>query len=189
MVKTRKRAQRIRRTRKVSRSMKQRGGLIEEYEGVFDSLEDRWVLTGSEAVRLLTQHLGLADAYPIQPNDLDLLFVGDEDALGRRIGGFIREGPHAKSMTYTSSSGLSFDITVVPSVSYYVINGLRILNPKEMLRTYEDDLALRGSKDQIKVDALREIVQHLDNLERKTMSVRNTRKRNMNFGNTARSLF
>lgn len=183
-----KRTRRVRRTR----TRKQRGGLIEEYDGVFDSLDDRWVLTGSEAVRLLTQHFGIAQKYNIAPNDVDILYVGDEDDLGRRIGGFVRKGPLTKSMTYESSSGLSFDINVESVVSYYDIDGVRIFNPVEMLRTYEEDLSIRGSKDQIKIDALQEIVQKLNGLQIKTMSVRNTMpsKFNMsNVGNTARSLF
>jgi hypothetical protein len=163
--------------------------LIEQYEGVFNSLDDQWVLTGSEAVRLLTLHCGIADKYPIKPNDLDILYVGNEDDLGRYIGGFMRKGPKGRSMTYENDSGRSFDINVESAVSYYVVNGVRIFSPMSMLDTYEEDSFIRGAKDDIKIAALREIVPKMAALERKTMRVPRASRFITEDSMTARSLF
>ena len=164
-----------RRTRKAPRRhrrtlrRRQRGGLIENYQAMFNDLfEDRWVLTGSEAVRLYNEYLGLGQFYHVQPNDVDIIFVHRGEFRDNNFYGFQRRQDRVtRSMTFENPvTQQSFDVTVQPTPAlYYEINGVRLMNPRVMLENYEDNLTGRTQNQQaantIKINALRNIIANL----------------------------
>lgn len=153
----------------LSRRRLQRGGLIENYQAMFnDMFGDNWVLTGSEAVRLYLEYLGLARFYAVQPNDVDIIFVHRGEFRDNNFYGFQRQQARVeRSMTFRNpATRQSFDVTIQPTpASYYEINGVRLMNPRVMLDDYEDNLYHRSPQQQaantIKISALQNIIANL----------------------------
>ncbi len=147
---------------------KQCGGLVEEYETTLNSMFGRqWIITGSEAVRLLTIYHNLASKYPITPGDVDVIYVHndlfyateDDDFNGYRP---VQKRP-TQSMTFENEeTGRSFDMLIMDRAQYceYPIEGrtYRIMDPRQIYREYTDPLTGYRAKDSIKIQALQEIL-------------------------------
>lgn len=166
---TRRRAAARQRKTMQSRRRVQRGGLIENYQAMFNDLfGDNWVLTGSEAVRLYLEYLGLTPYYSVQPNDVDIIFVHRGEFRDNNFYGFQRQQARVeRSMTFRNpATQRSFDVNVQPTpASYYEIYGVRLMNPRVMLEDYEDNIDHRTPQQQaantIKMNALRNIIANL----------------------------
>jgi hypothetical protein len=132
--------------------------------------EDKWILTGSEAVRLYADYLGLGQHYPIAPRDVDIMYVHQGEFRDNNFFGFQRvQANPGRSMTFRNpTTGREFDVTLTRGpLSYYEINGVRLINPRVMLEDYEDNLDLRGDRrnaNTVKINALRNIIYNLEQI-------------------------
>lgn len=139
-----------RKTRRQTRRHRQKGGLVEEYTRLFDSaFGDQWILTGSEAVRLLADHFGIG--HSLRPGDLDVVVVSPDLFYGRTIGSFQRvQTTPERSMQFINPTGHSFDIITTPKERYvevpYEGHMIRVIDPIRLLREYESELDVRGNK-------------------------------------------
>ena len=183
-----RRVRRSRKTRHGRRSQKsyQKGGLIETYAALFDSyFGTDWILTGSEAVRLLAEHFGIG--HTIAPSDLDVLVVSKDMFYRDRIGSFVRTvDTPMRSMTFQDPAGRSFDLMTVPKETYVVVpyQGIpvRVKYPAGLLQDYKSELATRGNKqnaDWIKIFVLEQVLMRSD-LPPTVLDTRVRRNRSMN---------
>ncbi len=147
MPNTRKHRSKKHRSRKFR---KQRGGLIEDYQRVFDNeFGNKWILTGSEAVRIYATLLKLPAP---AANDVDILYVSRKDFYRNRFSGFLRQQSEPmRSMTFVNpETGNSFDMSVKPSCQYYIVpynnQNYRLLDPRILLNDYRSEFGLRGEK-------------------------------------------
>ncbi len=141
-----------RKTRKTHRrNRNQKGGLVEEYARLFDAaFDNQWILTGSEAVRLMAEHFGIP--HTLQPGDLDVVYVSPMEFRGRYVGDFVRvQDAPGRSMTFAQGSR-SFDLLVEQRTPqrYLVIPYMgvpyRVLSPARLLREYRSELDVRENK-------------------------------------------
>ncbi len=169
MLKTRKHRSRKNKSRKFRKIRKQRGGLIEDYQRVFDiEFDDKWVLTGSEAVRIYGALLKLPAP---AANDVDILYVSRKDFRENGFSGFFRrQSEPMRSMTFLNAqTGQSFDVNVQASCKYYIVpyNGrmYRLLEPRTLLGGYQSEFNTRGEKqaaNRFKMSVLDSVVRALD---------------------------
>ncbi len=147
---TRKTRGKLRKTRRVHTARYQKGGLVEDYVRLFDSaFGDQWILTGSEAVRLLAEQFGIP--HTLRPGDLDVVVVSPDLFYGRSIGPFQRvQTTPERSMQFVSSTGQSFDVITTAKERYVEVpfgsHTIRVIDPVRLLREYESDLDVRGNK-------------------------------------------
>jgi hypothetical protein len=156
------------RSKQRSHRNSQKGGLVEDYVRLFDgAFDNQWILTGSEAVRLLAEHFGIA--HTLQPGDLDVVYVSPTPFRSRFVGNFARvQDEPMRSMTF-EDAGRSFDLLVEQrSPQKYVFvpyMGVqyRVLHPARLLREYQSDLDVRGNKqaaDLQKIAILQQVLTH-----------------------------
>ena len=118
---------------------KQIGGNIHNFVKLFnDSFLDNWILTGSEAIKLYLTHFKRLDLLTFIPNDIDIIYVANNLA-DRKIGNFMRvQSSPQRSMTFRYED-LSFDISTQPTSNYYVIDGIKVIPPDELITIYNDN--------------------------------------------------
>ncbi len=152
--------------RRSRRNHGQKGGLIEDYSRLFDAtFGNEWILTGSEAVRILAEHFGIP--HTLRPSDLDVVYVSPTEFRSRFVGDLERvQNAPGRSMTF-AREGRSFDLLVeqrTPQrflVIPYMGTMVRILSPARILREYASELDLRGNKrnaDLQKIAILQEVL-------------------------------
>jgi hypothetical protein len=164
---TRKTKGKSRKTRRVRTVRYQKGGLVEDYLGLFDSaFGDQWILTGSEAVRLLAEHFRIS--HTLRPSDLDVVVVSPDLFYGRFIGPFQRvQTTPERSMTFKSEAGHSFDILTTQKERYVEVpfsgRVVRVMDPASLSREYKSELSMRGNKqnaDWQKIFVLEQVLMH-----------------------------
>jgi hypothetical protein len=76
------------------------------------------------------------------------------------IGSFKRKQERPENSMTFSNGESSFDITIVKRpLNYYLVDGIKLDNPTNMLENYEDNLELRDNPtDKIKIEALNAII-------------------------------
>lgn len=119
-----------------------------------------WVLTGSEAIRLYLKHFHLTNLFEVRPKDRDVLYLSQQFTR-KTLGEFIRKQTTIeKTITFTDKKGLSFDIILKTYIPYFVIDGVRLFDPKQMIKDYVDNK--RNAEDIIKINALKVIIEKLE---------------------------
>ncbi len=128
---------------------------------------NNWVFSGSLAVLLLAENYDLLDEVaeflPI-PNDFDIIIQQTKPISQNTFAGLRRhQTTIEKSMTF-SNDNLSVDLTFIDNKIKNITlkNGLRVVEPKELLSYYLEDLELRGDKmesDLKKIRALNLIIE------------------------------
>ena len=164
--------------------------------GVFDALFDnRWVLSGSKAVKEYLDLLGMINEFDFVSSDVDIHVVSDKIMSEPRI--HLRneitlhreQSNPTRSMTFEDDDN-KIDIDFVPGMKFINIGGLKVEAPENLLRSYLEDLDVRDNiYDQIKIEALRIIIEHPDiqRIPRHNISVK--RQRNDRIGdNTVKKL-
>ncbi len=112
---------------------------------------NNWVYSGSLAILLLAQNYNLLDevvaTMPI-PNDFDIVIQQTRPITQDSFAGLKRhQSTIEKSMTF-SNDKLSVDLTFIDNniKNITLNNGIRVVEPKELLSYYLEDLELRGDK-------------------------------------------
>jgi hypothetical protein len=128
---------------------------------------NNWVFSGSLAVLLLAENYNLldqvADFLPL-PSDFDIIIQQTKPISQDSFAGLRRhQSTIEKSMTF-SNDILSVDLTFIDNKIKNITlkNGLRVVEPKELLAYYLEDLELRGDKmeaDLKKIRALNLIIE------------------------------
>jgi hypothetical protein len=137
---------------------------------------DQWVLTGSEAVKLYLEYINRPQLLLFSPNDRDILYLHHGYFYKPSLDKFQREqNTPQRSMTFKHPNGLSFDVTVDNGpIEYFLINGVRLLNPKRILKDYEDN---ERQNDVFKIEALNVIIESLNFSQLQSMSLQSANKR------------
>jgi hypothetical protein len=128
---------------------------------------NNWVFSGSLAVLLLAENYDLvdevADFLPL-PGDFDIIIQQTKPITQNSFAGLKRhQSTIEKSMTF-SNDNLSVDLTFIDNKIKNITlkNGLSVVEPKELLAYYLEDLELRGDKmeaDLKKIKALNLIIE------------------------------
>jgi hypothetical protein len=112
---------------------------------------NKWVYSGSLAILLLAQNYNLLDevvATMSIPNDFDIVIQQTRPITQDSFAGLKRhQSTIEKSMTF-SNDKLSVDLTFIDNniKNITLNNGIRVVEPKELLSYYLEDLELRGDK-------------------------------------------
>jgi len=133
---------------------------------------DKWILTGSVAVILLLlneQNIDILLKHEIRPSDIDILVNSLDNVNIKNINNYYRKQTGLeRSVTFNFKENelinedimiKSIDVTNVNMFNYIIINGIRILDPNNLLSYYETDIKdnLRKDKnDEVKILLLRE---------------------------------
>jgi hypothetical protein len=157
------------------------GGSIDEYMDLFNTqFDDKWILTGSEAIKKYVEFFEKPELFELTPNDVDIIVVQNDLIYSRNIGNYKRvQSQPEKSMTFQYNNK-SFDVsTQKESISYYEINGIKLATPNDMLDDYVTNLELRGKKeeDTIKIHALYEIKNLIRERDLEKKQINNKRHR------------
>lgn len=153
--------------------LQQKAGGIESYLDIFNTnFGSNWVLTGSEAIKQYLLFFNRKDLLTFEPKDVDILNVSTDKINQEFISGFKRKQTQPEnSMTFIKDN-LSFDITTLRGpISYYEINGFKLIQPNQMLDNYEENLEFSEKKaeDEKKIAALKVIITLVSTLERKRL--------------------
>lgn len=143
---------------------------------------ENWVLTGSVAVQLYAETFGIP--YTIPPSDLDILYVAPEFNRASFFQFNRRQTAPEKSMTYDGPNNISFDISVVPRARYIEINGVRLADPRDLLKDYRTYVGNVGRREKetanyAKINVLHALIPLIDYSYVRTLSIpskRNTRR-------------
>ena len=159
------------------------GNKINTMKDLFNlHFDNNWILTGSEAIKKYLEHFNISK-FDFPTNDVDIFYVSANELSSRMIGSYKRkqERPE-RSMTFSNDDS-SFDISIVRRpLNYYLIDGIRLDTPSNMLDNYEENLELRNNPiDNIKIDALREIIKVInpDDKLRLALDVDDSKKRKL----------
>ena len=122
-----------------------------------------WVLTGSLAVDLYLQKLGLVKLRTFKTNDVDILYGKDSKLcnIDERSFGEYRRIQDAPQRSVTFSNGInSFDVNCVKRLpKNNIINGIKVISPTNLLSFYLDD---PREKDAPKITGLFEIIKKIN---------------------------
>jgi len=158
--------------------LQQKAGGIDSYLDIFNTnFGSDWVLTGSEAIKQYLLFFDKKDLLTFEPNDVDIMYVSTDKINQEFISGFKRKQTQPEnSMTFTKDT-LSFDITTLRGpISYYEINGLKLMTPKQMLDNYEENLEFRkNNSDEQKIAALNVIKTLVGPLEKKRLPIEDSK--------------
>ena len=151
------------------------GGGIQEYRDLFNSVfGSNWIITGSEAIKIYLEYFKRGSLLTFIPNDVDIIVVQSDLFNLTKIGDYSRkQSQPEKSMTFIKDKK-SFDISTQDTVSFYEINGYRLIDPKVMLENYRDNR--RNISDDHKIIALEEIIKLVGPLDKLRLPI-NKRKR------------
>jgi len=162
------------------------------YTLVQSYLGDNLYITGSVALRLILQqanYMDLLQELP-QPNDIDFLYTGrqTEEFRSTRIGDYVNERVPHRSVTFVNENGDTFDLTMVPSVKHVVINGMNVIDPRSLLKNYQDD---DGENAQLKTDILSVAIERIEQNSDLSESLfyQQEQRTSRDFGSLSRSLF
>lgn len=161
----------------------QTGSGLETYLNTLKFFGNDWILTGSEAIKQYLLFFDRKDLLTFEPNDVDIIYISNDIIYSKNIDGFerVQTSPN-KSMTFKKGN-LSFDVTTERGpISYYEINGLKLMTPKDMLNNYEENIHHRRSKiEEDKMKALEIIKTKVESLEKKRLPilVENSRRKNI----------
>ncbi len=148
---------------------------ISSMVGIFNSVfGDNWVLTGSIAVQIYADTFGIP--YTILPSDYDILYVAPEFNRSSFFGFHRVQSAPQRSMQYIGPNNISFDITVVPKVQYIEVNGIRLIDPRDLLNDYSTYVGNVGRKEKksanyAKIDALKTVIPKVDLSYSRTLSI------------------
>jgi hypothetical protein len=136
---------------------------IEIIDLIKSTYGDDWVLTGSLAVDLYLQELGLSELRTFKTNDVDILYAKDSKLCNideRSFGNYIRvQDAPQRSVTFSNVIN-SFDVNCVKRLpKNNVINGIKVLSPTNLLSFYLDD---PREKDAPKITGLHEIIKKIN---------------------------
>lgn len=174
---------------------------INKFKSVFDNnFSDKWILTGSEAIKIYLYHINRKDLIVFEPNDVDIIYISKDLFYRDNFNGFKRTQTEPySSMTFTNPDKLSFDVTTQSEpAKYYMIEGIKLMNPKVMLDNYETNV--RNETDKDKIIALKEIIKVMneDNMNKLFPDGTNPKRSRLededpdnenHFGRLSRSLF
>jgi hypothetical protein len=163
------------------------GGGIHEYKILFNSVfGNNWIITGSEAIKIYLEFFKRGSLLTFIPNDVDIIVVQSYLFNLTKIGDYSRKQTQPeKSMTFIKDSK-SFDISTQDTVSFYEINGYRLIEPKVMLENYRENR--RNISDDHKIIALEEIIKLVEPLEKLRLPI-NKRKRDDTVWGVSSKLF
>ena len=157
-----------------------KGGTIPEWyerfeydlNQIFRALNNNYpnvVLTGSGAIVYLLKNLEMYDELNTYiPNDLDFLYKSRTPAKNKSIilNYKIKAGQeNESSVTYNLMTGdnfiRSFDISIIPDVNSFNLNGIEIINLNRLKSDYRPDLMTpeeRIEKDKYKIELINKII-------------------------------
>lgn len=176
--KQRRQKNQTRKSRYRRRFQRQKGGLIEDYSRMFDiEFEDKWVLTGSEAVCIYASLLGLDSP---APNDVDVLYASKKPFRENGFNGFQRiQSEPMRSMTFqNNTTGQSFDVMVLHGpIQHYLVpyrgQTIRLHDPEKLYAIFFSELSVRGNKQAanlLKMSVLEKIIQAIQNKSLSTIT-------------------
>jgi len=122
-----------------------------------------WVLTGSLAVDLYLQELGLNELRTFKTNDVDILYAKDSKLCNIDERSFkdynrVQDAPQ-RSVTFSNGIN-SFDVNCVKRLPRNnIINGIKVISPTNLLSFYLDD---PREKDAPKITGLHEIIKKIN---------------------------
>jgi hypothetical protein len=152
---------------KNSNTQQNGGAHISEFKDLFDAFfGDKWVLTGSEAIRVLSEYFNLAPLSK-EPSDIDIIYQTNDLFYQSNISTYTRKQQNPeKSMTFIDrNTNKSFDLSTTNStIDYYIINGIRVHSPTILLSNYEDIFDEEELSKKIipeKIQRLKEIIKEI----------------------------
>jgi len=157
------------------------GAKIDAMKDLFNGFfGQKWILTGSDAIKKYLEHFNIVDKHPFVVNDLDIFLISPEKTISERIFGpytSVQQQPERSKTFRNEASGSSFDVTAVnSSKQYYEIDGIKLDIPSKMLEQYNDILGEEGrnhESDIAKIGALEEIMGRINPANMRTLSIVN----------------
>jgi len=132
---------------------------------------DNWALTGSAAIVFLLYKYNLLKYYNLIPSDIDILTSSNDLLILKNLGKFNKvQNTLEKSATFLRSNISidnvinQIDITITPTIKYITIDDINIINPKLILKDYEDyikDPHRDIIKDQTKINILKRFINNI----------------------------
>ena len=132
---------------------------------------DNWALTGSAAIVFLLYKYNLLNYYNLIPSDIDILTSSNDLLILKNLGKFNKvQNTLEKSATFLRSNISidnvinQIDITITPTIKYITIDDINIINPKLILKDYEDyikDPHRDIIKDQTKINILKRFINNI----------------------------
>jgi hypothetical protein len=143
------------------------GARISEFKDLFDAFfGDKWVLTGSEAIRVLSEYFNLAPLSK-EPSDIDIIYQTNDLFYKSQISTYTRKQQNPeKSMTFIDrNTNKSFDLSTTNStIDYYIINGIRVHSPTILLSNYKDALEDIFDEEELSKKIIPEKIQRLEEI-------------------------
>jgi hypothetical protein len=112
------------------------------------------------------------------PADFDFFIVRKLDITNQRLGPYVSDQSAVGSKTFYLKNNLSddlgrtFDLISIPSISYFEIDGVKIIKPSLLLDNYLDN---RRTKDSLKIKFLKTIIDHFDSYDYESLSIQKKR--------------
>jgi hypothetical protein len=146
------------------------GARISEFKDLFDAFfGNKWVLTGSEAIRVLSEYFNLAPLSK-EPSDIDIIYQTNDLFYQSNISTYTRKQQNPeKSMTFIDrNTNKSFDLSTTNStIDYYIINGIRVHSPTILLSNYKDALEDIFDEEELIKKIIPEKIQRLNEIIKK----------------------
>ena len=160
----------------------QLAGGIDDFSELFNTFfGNKWILTGSEAIKLYLEFFDKRRFLTFIPNDVDIILIEKEMLNRKSIGHYIRvqtQPERSLSFALITNPSNKFDVTIQSSAYYYEVRGIRLLDPKVMLENYKE----HRKDDLVKIKALEEIIKLIDRLPIKKMEIERKRAYSENEG-------
>lgn len=156
------------------------GSKIDTMKDLFNRhFGQNWILTGSEAIQKYLDHFNITD-FKFTVNDVDIFYINNDspNITETRFEDYIaRQRTPEKSKTFSNGVS-SFDITILSSShSYYEIDGIKLDVPENMLEQYLENIDRDHPSDQIKINALNQIITRLNTDDKKRIELQRKRAR------------
>lgn len=143
--------------------------------GIFNSIfGDNWVLTGSVAVEIYAYTFGIH--YALHSDDIDVLYVAPDFNRSSFFGFHRVQSAPERSMKYIGPKNISFDLSIVPRVRYIELNGIRLLDPRDLLDDYKTYVGNAGRKwkesaNYTKIGVLQSVLSKINLSYSRTLSI------------------
>jgi hypothetical protein len=168
------------------------------YDIVKSYFGDNLYITGSVALRMILYTAGYDDLLETlsNPNDIDFLYTGrqTEECRITRIGSYVNPKEPHRSVTFVCENTENcdyntFDLTMVPSVKHIVIDGINVIDPRSLLKYYQDDDINENTR--VNVEALKEAIKRVEQDDELSQRLfyRPKQTHRKDFGSLSRALF
>ncbi len=104
--------------------------------------EDKWVISGSFAIYLLSNMLGIEQSAELEPNNIDIMYCRNTPIASSSFLGYTRvQNSPSRSVTFVSNEYKDINATMIRgNIRFFRYNHMNIITPTSLLSWYKDAL-------------------------------------------------